>query len=123
MPRRLLFEIDGREFPATLHDTPTADAIWDALPLDCAYSTWGDEIYFDCGVHLSPDDGQETVALGDVAYWPPGSAICLFYGPTPMSGPGEIRAASAVSVFGKLEGDAKALKSVRGRRVLVRRGT
>jgi hypothetical protein len=121
MPRRLLFEIDGRTFPATLHDTPTADAIWNALPLDCAYSVWGDEIFFDCGVRLSPDDGQETVALGDVGYWPPGSAICLFYGSTPMSGPGEIRPASAVSVFGKLEGDPKSLKSLRGRRVNVRR--
>lgn len=90
MPRRIVFEIEGREFPATLHDTPTADAIWDALPLDCAYSIWGDEIYLDCGVSLSPEDGQETVALGDLSYWPPGSALCLFYGPTPMSGPGEI---------------------------------
>lgn len=120
MPRRLVFEIDGQEFPATLHDTPTADAIWKALPLDCTYSTWGDEIYFDCGVRLVPGDGQETVALGDIGYWPPGSALCLFYGPTPMSGPGEIRPASAVSVFGKLEGDPNVLKSVRGRRVRVR---
>lgn len=71
MLRRIVFEIDGRAFPATLHDTPTADAIWNALSLDCAYSTWGDEIYFDCGVSLSPEDGQETVALGDVGYWPP----------------------------------------------------
>ena len=66
--------------------------------------------------------------MGDVGYWPPGQALCLFFGPTPASRGDEIRPASAVNVLGKLEGHPTVLKQVRsGSRVLVekacRRGT
>lgn len=121
MERKIAFEIGGDTFTAVLASTPTADAIWNALPLEASFSTWGDEIYFDTGVEPVPDEEHETVALGDVGYWPPGRALCLFYGATPMSGPGEIRPASPVAVLGKLEGDPRALKNVRGRRIRVRR--
>lgn len=121
MSRQISFHFGDDAFTATLLDTPVAEAIWDALPLETRFSTWGDEIYFDTGVTVGPGEDQETVALGDVGYWPPGRALCLFYGPTPMSGPGEIRPASPVAVFGKLEGDPKRLKAVRGSRVRVSR--
>jgi hypothetical protein len=113
------FEIGGQTFTAELYEDPVADAIWGALPLETGFNTWGDEIYFDTGVDVEPDESHETVQLGDVGYWPPGRALCLFYGATPMSGPNEIRPASPVAVFGRLHGDPKALKSVRGRRVRV----
>ena len=119
----IVFEIGEERFAATLHDTPPAQAIADALPFDCAYSTWGEEIYFDCGVTAPEHEPRETVELGDVGYWPPGLAICLFYGATPVSGPGEIRPASAVEVIGRLDDveDAVArLLRLRGRRVGVR---
>jgi len=121
MGRSIRFEIGGDSFTAVLDSSRVADALWDALPLETRFSTWGDEIYFDTGVAVEPETEQETVALGDVGYWPPGRALCLFYGPTPMSGPGEIRPASPVGVFGKLEGDPRALKAVRGNRVRVSR--
>lgn len=121
MSRRVEFQIGEHAFTATLLDTPVADAIWNALPLETGYSTWGDEIHFDTGIDIDPGPSRETVDLGDVGYWPPGRALCLFYGPTPMSGPGEIRPASPVAVFGKLAGDAKALKAIRGRRIRVSR--
>lgn len=98
-----------------------ADAIWDALPIEVAYSTWGDEIYFDTGVKVSPGPSKPIVNLGDIGYWPPGQAMCLFYGATPMSSLGEIRPASPVAVFGRLEGDPKALKRVRAATVRVER--
>jgi hypothetical protein len=120
--RRICLEIGSDRFTAALLDTPVADAIWAVLPLNARFSTWGDEIYFDTGVDVEPDAAQETVALGDVGYWPPGRAMCLFYGPTPMSGPGEIRPASPVAVFGRLDGDPEALKRVRGHEVRVTRG-
>ncbi len=121
MSRIILFQIGSLEIRAALASGPGADHLWDALPLVCGFSTWGDEIYFDIGLRLDCDATHETVDLGDVGYWPPGRALCLFYGATPMSGPGEIRPASAVAVLGRLEGDPLRLKSARGRRVQVSR--
>lgn len=120
MTRRIVFEIGGERFPAVLDDGPAADAVWAALPLEADFSTWGDEIYFPTPIALGEEHADRpTVAAGDVGYWPPGRALCLFYGPTPMSGPGEIRPASPVAVVGRLEGEPGALKAVRGRRVSV----
>ena len=123
MARTVAFEIVGQTFTAELYDDPVADAIWSALPLETGFNTWGDEIYFDTGVDVEPDESHETVEFGDVGYWPPGRALCLFYGATPMSGPNEIRPASPVAVFGRLHGDPKALKNVRGRRVRITQGS
>ena len=50
--------------------------------------------------------------MGALAYWPPGQAICLFFGPTPMSQSEDIRPASAVNVIGQIEGDPTILKPV-----------
>jgi len=100
---------------ATLNDSPTADAIWKALPITARGNTWGDEIYFGIPVHLpEADDAQEIVALGDLGYWPPGHALCIFFGRTPMSRGNEIRPASAVNVWGKVDGDATVFKRVPG---------
>ncbi len=100
---------------ASLNDSPTADALWEALPISASGQTWGDEIYFGIPVEAENDDyAEETVEMGAVAYWPPGNALCLFFGPTPMSAPGEIRPASAVNVMGQIEGDATVLKAVPG---------
>ena len=99
----------------TLNDSPTSDALWDALPVSASAQTWGDEIYFGIPVDAENDDyAEETVEMGAIAFWPPGNALCLFFGPTPMSAPGEIRPASAVNVMGAIEGDATVLKSVPG---------
>ncbi len=98
---------------ATLDDSTTADAIWAALPLAVAGQIWGDEIYFGIPVSVAPEAPRETVDLGDLAYWPPGSAFCIFFGPTPMSRGSEIRPASPVNVFGRLHGDPRAFKQVR----------
>ena len=107
---------------ATLHTSRTADLVWDALPITASGSTWGDEIYFGTEVEAEEEDGVEVVELGDVAYWPPGQALCLFFGPTPASQGDEIRPASAVSVFGRIEGDPTVLKGVAsGQQVLVER--
>lgn len=97
---------------ASLNDTATADAIWDALPLQAPGNTWGDEIYFGIPVHCDPENGQAVVELGDLAYWPPGSAFCIFFGPTPMSTGEEIRPASPVNVVGRLQGDPQEFKQV-----------
>src|SRR5262247_1259861 len=107
---------------ATLDASRTARAIWDALPIEAAAQTWGDEIYFRIPVALPEDDAREVVARGDLGYWPPGQAFCIFFGPTPASRGEEIRPASAVNVFGRVVGDATVFKRVRsGTRVTLER--
>ncbi len=98
---------------AELNMTKTADAIWRALPMHAVAKTWGNEIYFPIPVKASLDNGEETVTVGDLGYWPPGNAFCVFFGPTPISNGDEIRPASAVVVFGKIVGDAKVFMAVR----------
>ena len=107
---------------ATLDDGKTADAIWTALPIEAKAQTWGDEIYFDIGLTIGAEKPRETVALGDLGYWGPGSAFCIFFGRTPASRGDEIRPASAVNVFGRVIGDATVFKKVRaGARVTLGR--
>jgi len=107
---------------ATLDDGKTADAIWNALPIEAKAQTWGDEIYFDIGLDIGAETPRETVALGDLGYWGPGSAFCIFFGRTPASRGDEIRPASAVNVFGRVIGDPTVFKKVRaGARVTLGR--
>ena len=99
---------------ADLDDSPTADVIWEALPIKGQANTWGDEIYFDIPVFLDPSAGaREAVAVGELGYWPPGHAFCIFFGRTPASRGDEPRAASAVNVFGRVAGDATIFRQVR----------
>jgi hypothetical protein len=91
----------------------TAKAIWGALPVKAKINTWGDEIYFKIPVIVEKENPKELVEMGDIAYWPPGNAFCIFFGKTPLSRENEIRPASAVNVFGKMIGDPKILKNVK----------
>ena len=123
MSKTITIKAGKIEVVAELNETRTAQAIWDALPVKGRASTWGDEIYFSIPARLDEEDAQELVGMGDLGYWPPGTAFCLFFGPTPMSVGEEIRPASAVNVFGRVSGDAKVLKQVAsGAEVIVERG-
>ena len=110
--RTISISVGGMQVLARLDDNDTADKVWEALPISASASTWGDEIYFRTPVQADEEDTVETVDMGAVAYWPPGQAICLFFGPTPMSVGNEIRPASPVNVFGSIEGDPTVLKPV-----------
>jgi hypothetical protein len=120
--RRIKIVAGGVEAMALLNDSETAHLVWAALPISASASIWGDEIYFRIDLSASEQDAQEVVDIGDVAFWPPGQALCLFFGPTPMSVGDEIRPASAVNVIGRIEGDPTTLKAVpAGAGVLVER--
>lgn len=107
---------------AELNDTATAEAIWNALPIEARASTWGDEIYFSIPVHLDEENAQEVVEKGDLGYWPPGNAFCIFFGRTPASRGDEIRPASPVNVIGRVEDDPTIFKRVRsGEKVVLER--
>jgi uncharacterized protein len=98
---------------AELNNTPTGQKIAQALPITASFNTWGDEIYFPIPVTAELEDSaREVVDLGDLGYWPPGKAFCIFFGQTPMSRPGEIRPASAVNIVGKAQGDVTQFKQV-----------
>lgn len=111
--RQIRIRAGGIEVIAELNDTHTADAIWQALPLSAAGDRWGDEIYFPIPVTLQEENAQTVVSLGDLGYWPPGHAFCIFFGPTPVSRGQEIRPASPVNVFGRIMGDPTVLRKVR----------
>lgn len=98
---------------ASLNDSATAKLVWEALPLEAKGETWGDEIYFGIPVKGELEkDAKEVVGLGDLGYWPPGNAFCIFFGPTPSSRGTEIRPYSPVNVIGKVAGDPTVFKKV-----------
>jgi hypothetical protein len=111
---RIVTDATGPVEASLTDESPeTAEALWEALPIEARANTWGDEIYFGIPVKAGPENPREVVGLGDLAYWPPGNAFCIFFGRTPASRGDEIRPASAVNVFGKVEGDPKVFKKVR----------
>jgi uncharacterized protein len=118
---RIAIRIGTVAMEAELNETPTAKKIAATLPLRTSFNTWGDEIYFAIPVDADLDESaQNIVEVGDLGYWPPGKAWCIFFGQTPMSQPGKIMPASSVNVIGKVLGDATQFKAVmREREVIV----
>ena len=120
---RISTESAGDVYAELTDENPeTARAIWKALPLEAGANTWGDEIYFGIPVDAGEENPKAVVEMGDLGFWPPGSAFCIFFGRTPASVGDEIRPASPVNVFGKVEGDPKVFKKVhRGETVRLER--
>ena len=112
MPSNIVITAGSIRLEAELNATFTAQAIRNILPLTAAANTWGDEIYFSIPMTLELENGQEVVEMGDLGYWPPGRAFCIFFGTTPASQGDEIRPASAVTVVGKVQGEVTTLKQV-----------
>ena len=118
--RRIKITIGEVAATAILNDTRTADAFWESLPLRFTVDTWGEELYGAIPLKLSAEAAREVVERGDLGYWPPGHAFCIFFGLTPASRGDEVRAASPVNVFGHVEGDPTVFRKVRdGATVLV----
>ena len=122
MPTNIVITAGSIRLEAELNDTFTAKAISNILPITAAANTWGDEIYFSMPITLELENGQEVVDLGDLGYWPPGGAFCIFYGLTPASQGDEIRPASAVTIIGKVQGDVTALKQTSVEQVVIEAG-
>lgn len=103
-----------------MEDSALAGRIYDALPFNVRASTWGKEIYFEIPVDSDIETPVSEVEKGDIAYWPEGRCLCLFFGPTPMSRGEKPIPASAVEVVGKMASDYRGLEKVRsGEKVLV----
>ena len=110
---QIKIEFEKISIEANLNDSETANRIKKILPLSNSINTWGHEIYFPIDMDAPEIDSKEVVELGDIAYWPPGNAFCLFFGLTPASEGDDIRPASPVNVIGKILGDLEILKSVK----------
>ena len=107
---------------AELNDAGTGAAIAAALPIDGVAHTWGEEIYFAIPVSEEPAaDARAEVEVGELGYWPPGQAMCIFFGPTPASdASGGPKAASEVNPIGRIVGDAAVFRAVKdGDKILI----
>lgn len=110
-----MIRIHNQDFTlrAQIDDTPIGRQVAAALPIRAHAQVWGEEIYFGIPVKLDNAPGAGTeVEIGDLAYWPPGSAFCIFFGRTPESRGDEPRAAGPVTVFGRLTEDPRPLHFV-----------
>jgi len=102
------------ELFAQLADTPTAKAVAAALPAKSRANTWGEEVYFTLAADVKLErDAREVVDPGAVCFWVQGGSLALPFGPTPVSRGNECRLVTRVNVLGTLEGDPRALASVR----------
>ena len=111
MPSRIRIILEDGEVDAVIDDSPTAEAVRAALPLEGTVSRWGDEIYFSVPVKVEEaPDARQDMAVGELGYWPVGTAFCIFWGPTPASSGPLPRAYSNVNPFGKIEGPMDAVR-------------
>ena len=94
----------GVDLVVALNDSATAAELWEALPIESPAQVWGEEVYFTVPISRGPEDPKARVELGAVGYWPPGSAVCLFFGQQPVS---------PVNIVGSVEGDPSVLTDVR----------
>ena len=115
MSKQIIIRSDTISLKAELNNSDTAQKVFDSLPITGTVNTWGEEIYITTLIKAGPENPKEVVEPGDIGYWPPGSAICLFFGPTPASEGDEIRPASPVNVIGKIKEDPTQLKQVKAR--------
>ena len=117
---KIRIKIGSLSVDAELNDTHTARKVAEVLPINASFNTWGDEIYFTIAVAAPLEESaREVVELGDLGYWPQGSAFCIFFGLTPISSPGKIVPASAVNIIGRVLGDPNEFKAVMGERQVV----
>jgi len=113
--KEIIITAGSVSLPAELNDNPTARQVWDTLPIEGRANVWGDEIYFEISVRTDQEpDARADVEVGELGYWPPGNAFCIFFGPTPVSTGERPRAASPVNILGRVLGDATSFREVAG---------
>jgi uncharacterized protein len=111
--REVLIQAGGVEIRARLLDTPTADQIWNALPIYASAQTWGPEVFFRTPVSADTEpEARDVVSPGEIVFWPDGDCIAIAFGPTPLSRYGELRLASPCNVWATAVDDVMCLRAV-----------
>lgn len=114
MGTRIRITVGKVDIEGEFVDTPCGKALSALLPLKTSFNVWGDEFYFSVPLdHPLDNTATRRVSIGDIGYWPPGPAVAIFFGPTPMSTGNDPVPASEVNVVGRLFGDATMLRSVK----------
>ena len=105
--------IDKIIFEVVLFDSPTANKIWNSLPISSNIKTWGKEIYFYTDVVANKEpNAKSIIELGEIAYWPSGKAIAIGFGKTPISQKDEIRLADDCNIWGETKFNLKKLENI-----------
>jgi len=113
MPTPVVIRVGELKLSAELNDSPSAEALKSLLPLEFSMSRWGDEYYGACGINVEISrDAREVMEVGELAVWPTGNALCIFFGSTPVSKGNEPRAVSPVNPVGKLIDSPEPLKKL-----------
>jgi len=113
MPTPIIMKIGDATMKAELNDSPSSEKLKALLPLEFSMSRWGDEYYGDCGINVElSQDARDVMEVGELAVWPTGRALCIFFGPTPASKGDESRAVSQVNPVGKLTSGTESLKKL-----------
>jgi uncharacterized protein len=111
----IIIKIKGFVLKAELFNTETAKAIAKVLPIEIKPEEWGDEFYFEIPVEMPLDETATIkVKIGDIGYWPPGNALAIFFGTTPISRGEDPVPASDINLVGKIVGDASILRQAKG---------
>jgi hypothetical protein len=115
MPNPIKIAIGKTVLKGELFDSPCAQAIFASLPIETRPNEWGNEFYFEIPVSQPLDQSAtRKVKAGDIGYWPPGKALAIFFGPTPMStGPDPVPA-SEVNLVGRILDDPTLLRREKG---------
>jgi uncharacterized protein len=105
----VIFPEINESVPIRLNDSEspiTVKAILENLPIEVNINKWGQELYTDrTSIMAQEENAKSEVTALDVAFWPQGNALCLFYGPTPISKGGKIVPYSPVNIVGRIESD------------------
>ncbi len=110
---KVVFKTSKVTLEGILNNSETALKIYEKLPIEAKVNTWGEEIYFKIPLSLKPENATLDVEAGDIAYWPEGNCLCIFFGRTPVSVDNKPVPASEVNIIGKVSGNLNTLKNIR----------
>ncbi|HMK95315.1 MAG TPA: cyclophilin-like fold protein [Candidatus Limnocylindrales bacterium] len=83
----------------------TIDYFIRKLPVEGRAALWKEEVYFEIPVKMGEEKAKPTVETGTIAFWPMGSALCVFYGKSQPYSP--------VNILGKITGNLETFKQVK----------